>query len=245
MEGITEIMAALGENIERNQTATEYARLRPWVAAVAHMRTLAGRTWDEIVHEQPVIPEAQRGLILDILNHDADGLRETASHFLSEPVPFVTLVGKTGSGKTTMAYALAAMYSKIAAESLLARAERACEAAKKSSTFGNPSTGKIPKVKFFLAKHLSDCRRFSPLGDTPKMLAEASSCDIAIIDDIVGMRDPDGDLYDVIWNRDNDRLPTILTTAMSPTDMTTAYSEMFSRRVFGGFSMVVRRKERK
>jgi DNA replication protein DnaC len=105
-----------------------------------------------------------------------------------------------------------------------------------------PRVAKPAKVVFVAAKDIVDARRFSPLGKEPAVLEQSKSASLLILDDIVGTRDTDQDLYQVIWSRDNFKLPTIVTTAMNPAEMTASYSEMFTRRVFGGTSKLITRK---
>lgn len=137
----------------------------------------------------------------------------------SSATPFVTLVGKTGAGKTTTALTIPAARAMLASKPVT----------------GQPrATNSYPSWRFIHADDVCNCRRFSKLGITPRVLDDACSKSPLIIDDIIGQRDIDGDLYAVLRHREENAYPTVFTTGLSREEVSATYGAMFARRLFSG-----------
>lgn len=172
-----------------------------------------------------------------------DPLVEKLAAFLlpSHNVPFAALVGPSGAGKTTLALAVALAHVRLAIGRWRVRVAEDLEALDngvKRNTRQGPQT-----PVFMQAQDISTCRRFSPLGQEPKALYKAKHAGLLILDDVVGTKDQDNDLYGVIWHREAENMPTIITSTMSAKEMDATYGATFSRRVFSGTSHVVDRSK--
>jgi DNA replication protein DnaC len=222
-------------------TRWDQERLAPYSAAVARCKAMP-ESFEGIAKAYPWFPAASLPVITkSIQENDAD-FKATIAKLKPSPFssPIVVLMGTTGAGKTTSALGMFLLYMRAWREHLIRQAQQALERA--ASGEAVPRVAKPLKAVFVAAKDVVDARQFSPLGREPELLERAKSASLLILDDIVGTRDTDQDLYQVIWSRDNFKLPTIVTTAMNPAEMTASYSEMFTRRVFGGTSKLITRK---
>jgi hypothetical protein len=244
MEDIDKILGRLmvqPTNMPDHARRWDQERLAPYSAAIARCVAMP-ESFEAIAKAHPWFPVASMPVIAKVLRDNEADFQETISKLTPSPFssPIVALLGKTGAGKTTAALAMFLLHMRAHRTTLIAEARMALERA--SSGQMPPRVAKPAKVVFVAAKDVVDARRFSPLGKEPDLLERAKSASLLILDDIVGTRDTDQDLYQVIWSRDNFKLPTIVTTAMNPAEMTAAYSEMFTRRVFGGTSKLITRK---
>ena len=209
-------------------------------ASVTHS-DLRGKelTIDDAIAKVRCIPARFRGIVRTILQ---DGVTESLSTLAlaldvdGSAVPFVTLVGKTGAGKTSMALALPVARFLLAYNVTWSKAR---------DITGDSlvHTSKLTKQllpeghytwRFMHADDLANCRKFSKLGEVPRAIEDAMDKRPLIIDDIVGQKDVDGDLYSVIRHREENALPTIFTTGLSREDVATIYGGMFARRLFAG-----------
>lgn len=150
------------------------------------------------------VPQAIRDLVVAL-----DDTSGTA-------VPFLTIVGKTGAGKTSTAFAI------IVAQAVI-----------------NDSAS---PWRFVHADDICTARRSSKLGDEPKAIEDAMTSKPLIIDDVIGQKDQDGDLYRVLRHREENGYQTIITSGLTPNAIETAYGPQFSRRMFSGYTKIIERK---
>lgn len=195
----------------------------------AHMARAATVSKTELIRKEMTVAEAIKKvrciparfqpIVETILQ---DGVSESLSKLAlaldvdGSAVPFVTLVGKTGAGKTSTALALPVARLMLAHAGSLGRTE-------------DPQPW-----RFMHADDLCNCRKFSKLGEVPRAIEDAMDRRPLIVDDIIGQRDVDGDLYSVLRHREENALPTIFTTGMSREDISTNYGALFARRLFAG-----------
>lgn len=244
MEDVDKILSRLmvqPVNMTEHARRWDQERLAPYSAAVARCLAMP-ESFEAIAKSYPWFPLASMPVITKVLRDNEADFEETVSKLTPSPFasPTVALIGKTGAGKTTAALAMFLLSMRASRTTMIAAARMALERACAGEMA--PRVAKPAKVVFVAAKDIVDARRFSPLGKEPAVLEQSKSASLLILDDIVGTRDTDQDLYQVIWSRDNFKLPTIVTTAMNPAEMTASYSEMFTRRVFGGTSKLITRK---
>lgn len=230
------------EAMENGAARWERDRLAPFEAAL-RKRLAMPEQFGDIAASLPWFPHARVKIIENCLEENDKAIR--AALRILKPsdfgTPTVTFTGHTGAGKTTHALGLALMYMRLLRHELVDAAKKDLEAAKAGAPLRKARSFPA-KAEFFDAKAIIDARRFSPLGEEPRLLERARDAALLILDDIVGMRDTEGDLYRIIWERDNYKRATVITTAMSPADMTSTYSEMFTRRVLGGYVTSIERK---
>lgn len=179
----------------------------------------------EAIKKTRCIPARFQPIVETILQ---DGVPESLSKLAlaldveGSAVPFVTLVGKTGAGKTSTALALPVARFMLAYNM------------KWSKGFEVVLPEQHYTWRFMHADDLCNCRKFSKLGEVPRAIEEAMDRRPLIIDDIIGQRDVEGDLYSVLRHREENALPTIFTTGMSREDISTTYGALFARRLFSG-----------
>jgi DNA replication protein DnaC len=141
-------------------------------------------------------------------------------------VPFLTLVGKTGAGKTSTALAI--------------------PVARYLMAYTKKGSGKVDQRlltwRFLHADDICTARKNSKLGEEPIEIKKAMDWNPLIIDDVIGQKDHDGDLYRVIRYREEHGYQTIITSGLVPSAVETAYGAQFSRRMFSGFTKIIERK---
>ena len=210
-------------------------------AATVSLRELDRKqmTIDEAITQTRCIPARFRPIVKTILQ---DGVPASLSKLAlaldvdGSAVPFVTLVGKTGAGKTSTALALPVARFMLA---YAATWGKAADITGESLVHTAKFTKQLlPEAhytwRFMHADDLCNCRKFSKLGEVPRAIEDAMSKRPLIIDDIVGQRDVEGDLYSVLRHREENALATIFTTGLSRDEVSTTYGAMFARRLFAG-----------
>lgn len=194
---------------------------------------------DEAIAKVRCIPARFRPIVHTILQDGVPASLSTLALALDvdgSAVPFVTLVGKTGAGKTSTALALPVARFMLA---YAATWGKAADITGDSLVHTAKFTKQLlPEAhytwRFMHADDLCNCRKFSKLGETPKAIEDAMDKRPLIIDDIIGQRDADGDLYAVLRHREENALATIFTTGLSREDISTTYGALFARRLFSG-----------
>jgi len=217
----------------------------------AHMARAATVSKTELIRKEMTVAEAIKKvrciparfqpIVETILQ---DGVSESLSKLAlaldvdGSAVPFVTLVGKTGAGKTSTALALPVARFMLAYNMTWSKALDAVGDDVLTSTTSKLTKQLLPEQhytwRFMHADDLCNCRKFSKLGEVPRAIEDAMDRRPLIVDDIIGQRDVDGDLYSVLRHREENALPTIFTTGMSREDISTNYGALFARRLFSG-----------
>ncbi|NCW01212.1 MAG: hypothetical protein EBW20_05105, partial [Betaproteobacteria bacterium] len=153
------------------------------------------------------------------------------------------LVGKTGAGKTSTALALPVARYMLAYAATWTSVQNIVHAGASTSQ----ATNKIIDQRMFTwrfmhADDICTARRSSKLGEDPRELTSAMNWNPLIIDDVIGQKDQDGDLYRVIRHREENGYQTIITSGLTPNAIEQAYGPQFSRRMFSGFTKIIERK---
>jgi hypothetical protein len=200
----------------------------------------------EAVNKIRCIPERFRQVVSTML---ADGVPPAIAELTPAldqtgvQVPFLTLVGKTGVGKTSTALALPVARYMLAYSATWTSVEKIVHS-------GEPTAKATNKIidqrmfnwKFMHADDICTCRRSSKLGEDPRELTHAFSWNPLIIDDVIGQKDQDGDLYRVLRHREENGYQTIITSGLTPPAIETAYGPQFSRRMFSGLTKLIEKK---
>jgi hypothetical protein len=203
-------------------------------------------TVNDAVNKIRCIPERFRQVVATML---ADGVPPAIAELTPAldqtgvQVPFLTLVGKSGAGKTSTALAIPV------ARYMLAYAAT-WTSVKNINYSGEPTAKTTNKVidqrifnwRFMHADDICTARKTSKLGEEPIELRKAMDWNPLIIDDVIGQKDVDGDLYRVIRYREEQGYQTIITTGMLPHAVENAYGPQFSRRMFSGVTKPIERK---
>jgi len=177
-------------------------------------------TLDDTVSKMRCIPNRFRHVVMTMLGDGVPPVIVELTKALDDTsgtaVPFLTIVGKTGAGKTSTAFAV------IVAQAVI--------------------NGAAAPWRFQHADDLCTARRSSKLGDEPKAIEDAMTSKPLIIDDVIGQKDQDGDLYRVLRHREEQGYQTIITSGLTPSAIETAYGPQFSRRMFSGYTKIIERK---
>lgn len=203
-------------------------------------------TVEDAVNKIRCIPERFRQVVATML---ADGVPPAIAELTPAldqtgvQVPFLTLVGKTGAGKTSTALALPV------ARYMLAYAAT-WTSVKNITHTGSSTTQATNKIidqrmftwRFMHADDICTARRSSKLGEDPRELTNAMNWNPLIIDDVIGQKDQDGDLYRVIRHREENGYQTIITSGIPHAGIEQAYGPQFARRMFAGVTKLIERK---
>lgn len=233
---------AMPPGMEERTLALKAIDQQPFVRLLATLDAKGTSAQSLIAEYGAFVPARYVPIILKVLEA-RDPLVEKLAAFLlpSDNVPFAAIVGPSGAGKTTLALAVALASVRLANGHLRASTAEDLEVVIKG---GNRRTRHATNHPVFMqAQDISTCRRFSPLGQEPKAIYKAKQSWMLILDDIVGCKDQDNDLYGVIWHREAENLPTIITSTMSAKEMDSTYGATFSRRVFSGTVHIVDRSK--
>jgi DNA replication protein DnaC len=186
-------------------------------------------TVEDAVHKFRFIPERFRAVVTTMLSNGVPRAIADLTPALDQTgvsVPFLTLVGKSGAGKTSTALAIPV------ARYLMAYMKH-----------GPVNIDqRLLSWRFLHADDICTARKTSKLGEEPAELRKAMSWNPLIIDDVIGQKDIDGDLYRVIRYREENGYQTIITTGMLSSAVETAYGPQFSRRMFSGVTKIIERK---
>ena len=203
-------------------------------------------TVQDAVEKIRCIPDRFRQVVATML---ADGVPPAIAELTpaldqtGTAVPFLTLVGKTGAGKTSTALALpvarymlayAATYGSV--EGIVAPGGSKSHATK--AIIG----GTVTAWRFMHADDICTCRRSSKLGEEPRAVEWGMAHHPLIIDDVIGQKDQDGDLYRVIRHREENGYQTIITSGLPFAGIEGAYGPQFARRMFAGVTKLIERK---
>lgn len=118
----------------------------------------------------------------------------------------VVLVGPKGVGKTSLA---CAMLRELA----------------------DKRAHVVWRAQYVRAIDLGVCRRDAPLGSRPRVIEDALSASLLLLDDL-GQEESVGPLREVIHARHDDCKPTIVTTCWDNDTLQTRYGEGMDRRLF-------------
>lgn len=201
-------------------------------------------TVEEAVAKFRCIPERFRAVVTTMLSDGVPRAIADLTPALDQTgvsVPFLTLVGKTGAGKTSTALAIPV------ARYMLAYAKTWAAVAKMTDNTTPQATNKVIdhrvfNWRFMHADDICTARKNSKLGEEPIEIRKAMEGNPLIIDDIIGQKDHDGDLYRVIRYREEQGYQTIITTGIVSSAVETAYGAQFSRRMFSGVTKIIERK---
>jgi hypothetical protein len=186
-------------------------------------------TVEDAVNKFRCIPERFRAVVTAMLSDGVPRAIADLTPALDQTgvsVPFLTLVGKTGAGKTSTALAI--------------------PVARYLMAYTKKGSGKVDQRlltwRFLHADDICTARKNSKLGEEPIEIKKAMDWNPLIIDDIIGQKDHEGDLYRVIRYREEHGYQTIITSGLVPSAVETAYGAQFSRRMFSGFTKIIERK---
>jgi DNA replication protein DnaC len=201
-------------------------------------------TVTDAVNKIRCIPERFRAVVITMLQSGVPQAIADLTPALDQTgvsVPFLTLVGKSGAGKTSTALAIPV------ARYMLAYSETWNAVRKLGGNETKTSTNKVIDQRMFSwrfmhADDICTARKSTRLGEEPYELKKAMDWNPLIIDDVIGQKDPDGDLYRVIRYREEHGYQTIITSGMLPPAIETAYGPQFSRRMFSGVTKLIERK---
>ena len=186
-------------------------------------------TVEDAVHKFRCIPERFRAVVVAMLNDGVPRAIADLTPALDQTgvsVPFLTLVGKSGAGKTSTALAIPV------ARYLMAYTRQG----------DGPLDNRLLSWRFLHADDICTARKATRLGEEPQEIRKAMDWNPLIIDDVIGQKDVDGDLYRVIRYREEHGYQTIITSGMLPPAIETAYGPQFSRRMFSGLTKLIERK---
>ena len=235
----------IARTMEATQKLQEQQARRHMPVAKSELATKE-LTVNDAVNKIRCIPERFRQVVATML---ADGVPSAISMLTPAldqagvAVPFLTLVGKTGAGKTSTALAIPV------ARYMLAYAAT-WTSVKDLIHTGSPTAQATNKVidqrmftwRFMHADDICTARRTSKLGEEPRELTSAMSSNPLIIDDVIGQKDVDGDLYRVLRHREEHGYQTIITSGLPYAGIEGAYGPQFARRMFSGVTKVIERK---
>jgi len=201
-------------------------------------------TVEDAVNKFRCIPERFRAVVTAMLSDGVPRAIADLTPALDQTgvsVPFLTLVGKTGAGKTSTALAIPVARYMLA----YSKTWHAIEAVVTKTT--PQATNKVIDQRvfnwrFLHADDICTARKNSKLGEEPVEIRKAMDWNPLIIDDIIGQKDHDGDLYRVIRYREEHGYQTIITTGIVSSAVETAYGAQFSRRMFSGVTKIIERK---
>lgn len=192
------------------------------------------------------IPERFRSVVTAML---ADGVPPAIAELTpaldqaGASVPFLTLVGKSGAGKTSTALALpVARYMLAYSSTWIAVKSLLSEGSPTNRATNECVDPRVFAWRFVHADDLCTCRRTSKLGDEPRELTQAMAWSPLIIDDVIGQKDQDGDLYRVLRHREEQGYQTIITSGLPYAGIEQAYGPQFARRMFSGVTKLIERK---
>lgn len=221
---------------KRQQEASSQRKQKPVVISIDGILDVIGRTIPTRFHEvvRMMMPN---NTIPEPIAAMADALASAKG----TTVPFLTLVGKTGAGKTSTALAVTVALHwfkrKVLMESMpfdsYSNTQRAYIEAKMAD---------VSSPYFVYADEICTARRTAKLGEMPDILRHCASKRLLIIDDVIGQKDADGDLYAVIRDREAEGLMTIITSGLPYAGIEAAYGAQFARRMFAGTTKVIERK---
>ena len=155
-------------------------------------------------------------------------------------VPFLTLVGKTGAGKTSTALAIPVARYMLAYSKTWASIQKITQSPTQQTT-NKLIDQRVFNWRFMHADDICTARKTSRLGEEPVEIRKAMEWNPLIIDDVIGQKDVDGDLYRVIRYREEHGYQTIITTGIVSSAVETAYGAQFSRRMFSGVTKIIER----
>ena len=201
-------------------------------------------TVTDAVNKIRCIPERFRAVVTTMLQSGVPQAIADLTPALDQTgvsVPFLTLVGKSGAGKTSTALAIPV------ARYMLAYAKTWTAVQGMTDKVSQSSTNKVIDQRMFTwrfmhADDICTARKATRLGEEPQEIRKAMDWNPLIIDDVIGQKDVDGDLYRVIRYREEHGYQTIITSGMLPPAIETAYGPQFSRRMFSGVTKLIERK---
>jgi DNA replication protein DnaC len=203
-------------------------------------------TVEDAVNKIRCIPERFRAVVRAMLSDGVPPAIAELTPALDQTgvsVPFLALVGKSGAGKTSTALAITVARYMLAYDHTWTAVKDIVHAGASTAEATNKVIDqRLFSWRFMHADDLCTCRRASKLGDDPRELVSALNWNPLIIDDVIGQKDPDGDLYRVLRHREEQGYQTIITSGLTPPAIEAAYGAQFSRRMFSGVTKIIEKK---
>ena len=201
-------------------------------------------TVTDAVNKIRCIPERFRAVVTTMLQSGVPQAIADLTPALDQTgvsVPFLTLVGKSGAGKTSTALAIPVARYMLAYAKTWTAVQGMTDKVSQSST-NKVIDQRMFSWRFMHADDICTARKATRLGEEPQEIRKAMDWNPLIIDDVIGQKDVDGDLYRVIRYREEHGYQTIITSGMLPPAIETAYGPQFSRRMFSGVTKLIERK---
>ena len=201
-------------------------------------------TVTDAVNKIRCIPERFRAVVTTMLQSGVPQAIADLTPALDQTgvsVPFLTLVGKSGAGKTSTALAIPVARYMLAYAKTWTAVQGITDKVSQSST-NKVIDQRMFSWRFMHADDICTARKATRLGEEPQEIRKAMDWNPLIIDDVIGQKDVDGDLYRVIRYREEHGYQTIITSGMLPPAIETAYGPQFSRRMFSGVTKLIERK---
>lgn len=201
-------------------------------------------TVEEAVSKIRCIPERFRAVVTTMLGEGVPRAIADLTPALDQTgvsVPFLTLIGKSGAGKTSTALAIPVARYMLAYAKTWTAVQGITDKVSQSST-NKVIDHRMFTWRFMHADDICAARKSTRLGEEPYEIKKAMDWNPLIIDDVIGQKDVDGDLYRVIRYREEHGYQTIITSGMLPPAIETAYGPQFSRRMFSGVTKLIERK---